>query len=321
MSRLKSILLGTALALVAGVFSAAPAVADHNSDHTIRPWPGSEANRASYWEDFFGPGWDCTKVSRQGPFTTQRHWDAIILKGGQWNNIYMDVPSGTQFTEVIRGDGKPPAGISHWFKCKKDGESKPPSPELKVRVKCVEGGNGVLKRLLLRVFYDTDGQELTLRQKIRVNGQVRIDSEATVQGSDTVFTSRFVGRGDHRVTGFVRLGELKRRIDKIIHCAPILIVKPKAEIKGPFGDPEYFARFINRRSNVDIAFIWRFVRNGDVVKLRRTVGAGDVVRTGCKVIDPGTRTWINYIHPVTDERVRLVTRRSAPLDFYPACPV
>ena len=101
------------LALFASIAGAGAAFAGQTATSTppattTIPWAGSPANQASYWEAYFGPGWDCTKVNETGSFTTTVAHDAIVVKAGNFNFIWQPAPAGTYSTN--------PA-VSHWYYC------------------------------------------------------------------------------------------------------------------------------------------------------------------------------------------------------------
>jgi hypothetical protein len=75
---------------------------------TVIPWEGSEANRASYWDAYFGRPGACTKVDKGGAFTTRERHDAIVIKNDQRNFVYQPAPAGAYTTDK---------GVSHWFYC------------------------------------------------------------------------------------------------------------------------------------------------------------------------------------------------------------
>ena len=138
-----------------------------------------------------------------------------------------------------------------------------------------------------------------------------------VEGKGSWGRSWYAGQGEHYVQGFVRVGPVKKYITRTVHCD---VVDPDAKIRGPFEDPEYFAKFISG-STVGLKFIWRGVSDGEAFKDPYWVKPGMVFETDCKVLDPGTTTWVNVKMP-TGNVVRLFTiEETAPLDVYPPCPV
>jgi hypothetical protein len=112
------IITALSLALFASIAIAGPTMADQTPTSnppatTVMPWPGRVSNPASYWENYFGEGWDCTKVNQAGSFTTTVDHDAIVVKAGQYIFIWKPAPAGTYSTTS-------PA-VSHWYYCDTEG--------------------------------------------------------------------------------------------------------------------------------------------------------------------------------------------------------
>lgn len=93
------------------------------------------------------------------------------------------------------------------------------------------------------------------------------------------------------------------------------LIGPFARLIGPCGDPWYRAVFDNSGGLDTVRFTWRFISEGDVVKLHRTVPAGAKFRTGWRWVDGSKRTWIRS--QTTGERY--VNRVSAPRGNYGSC--
>jgi len=107
------VIIAFTLALFASIAGAGAAFADQPVTSnppatTTMPWTGSAMNKASYWENYFGAGWTCTKVSESGSFTTTVDYDAIVVKAGTQIFIWQPAPAGTYTTSPR---------VSHWYFC------------------------------------------------------------------------------------------------------------------------------------------------------------------------------------------------------------
>lgn len=237
--------------------------------------------------------------------------------GYGWN----EVAEGGEYLVRWTKDGKfHPDSDTIWVK-----ECPPlekPDPIINpIDVTCVAGQNGIDTRVQVDVTYNTrhTTRPLPVWVKVRIDDTLRMDQQVDlVKGWSSYSRSWHAGQGEHYIKGFVRVGPVKKYITRTVHCD---VVDPRAKIPGPFEDPEYFAKFINTRSTVGLPFTWRGVSDGEAFKDRTWVMPGMVVKTDCKVLDPGTTTWVNVRMP-TGKLVRLFTiEETAPLDVYPPCPV
>lgn len=112
--------LGLALTLLACVVIVAPVSASAITSVPFTP----EANQASYWEPYFGPGTTCVKYDSSHPWVNGKNfyvgnisphiWVGIILKSGTVNDIFV---AGVDFNlgdTIHTVSGK---NISHVIKC------------------------------------------------------------------------------------------------------------------------------------------------------------------------------------------------------------
>jgi hypothetical protein len=112
-----SIIVASALALVMALTTAGMAAAatlTHTDADETLAWPGSAANQASYWEAHLlnhdGMDIDCVKINESGAFTVGADYAAVVVKAGQLNYIWFNVPSGTEIATES-------PGISHYYLC------------------------------------------------------------------------------------------------------------------------------------------------------------------------------------------------------------
>lgn len=155
-------MVGASLAVLASALSFSAVLA---ADPIVIPWPGEEANEASYWEAYFadrGFDYDCVKVNEAGDFTTTTDHDAIVVKAGQNNYIWQPAPAGTYSTS--------PQSVSHYYLCDGD-EVTPPviNPTAQIVGPCGDP--------FYRVEFDNTGSDETVRFIWRIMGP---DGEAKI---------------------------------------------------------------------------------------------------------------------------------------------
>jgi hypothetical protein len=127
---LKRILFFALMMASLGLIAASPvAAAPAPAPTYVVNWEGSQANKAPYWEDRLKRGYgldvECRKVDQSGRFTTSVQHDAIIIKAGQKNYIWIPAPAATYTS---------PQGVSHYFIC--DGDEAQLNPKARVIGPC-----------------------------------------------------------------------------------------------------------------------------------------------------------------------------------------